>query len=521
MIDRAYLMSQDELSAEMIALIYARVSTRQQTEGTSLETQVEGCLKLAKEKGFTVPNELVFQEVGSGADPGRRLFLKVNSLVQDKRVRGVFINDPDRYSREPIFLEILSDMCKSAGVELFFVHGTSGTGVDQNLLRYLAGYVAKKERLKTLERTTQGKMRVLKKGRPPHGWGVGIYGYDYDKDDHKRSINASEASTVRRIFQMFAEGATFFAIAEDLNREGIPTKADKKWHLLTVRRILQNERYIGLDVYGKYRSFAVPGGKRKAVLRPKDEWAYITGFTPPILDKGLFDRVQERLEELGRTASRRHEGRPRYWLTGYIYCGKCGTRVHGATMHRTRRYYSCNGTRKTAWSPPTCDASYIPGDALEATVWKTLVEAVQSPDIVMLGVQEHVDIGQGLNEEITDLEAAIVELKNREKNLIQLMARSGVDTELVESELAPINAQRRAHENRIQQLRNTLSNRRKFGKAVGKVRRYALALTKNLEDMDVEGKIRALSVFNVKVTATAERFSIELFVDPSQGEKPQ
>ena len=110
----------------------------------------------------------------------------------------------------------------------------------------------------------------------------------------------------------------------------------------------------------------------------------------------------------------------------------------------------------------------------------------------------------------------IVNLTNQEKNLIRLMARAGVDDDLVESELAPVNAQRRAHENRIQQLRNTLSNKRKFGKAVGKVRRYALAVSENLEGLGVEGKIRTLSALNVKITVEKGKFSIDVFVDPNQ-----
>ena len=506
----------DEPGKVRFATIYARVSTPQQREGTSWETQVGACREDATKNNFVVPEQYIFEEVGSGADPARPLFLKFNSLIESGRIQAVFIYDPDRYSREPIILEILSEMCDAANVELHFIHGTSGTGMDQNLMRYLEGYVAKKERLKILLRTSEGKARVLESGRPPHGWGVGIYGYEYDRDTKKRSINTSEASTVRQIFQWFADGLSLFAIAEKLQESGIPTKANKRWHHLTVNRILRNERYIGLDVYGKYRSFAVPGGGRRVELRPKEEWKFLTGFTPPILDGDLFNRVQELLAQMDRTSSRRNTDRPRYWLTGYTYCGKCGSRVHGSMVRKNRRYYSCRATRKTEWSPPTCDERYIPADELEGSVWRTMVETVQTPGVVMLGIQDHVDVGQDLNQEIRDLEDAVANLTNQEKNLIRLMALGGVDKSLVESELQPINSQRMAHENRIQQLRNTLSNRRKFGKAMGRVRRYARAFGANLEGMDVEGKIKTLSVLDAKITAVRGRFSIELHVDPNQ-----
>ena len=104
---------------------------------------------------------------------------------------------------------------------------------------------------------------MLKKGRPPHGWGVGIYGYDYIREIQTRIINESEAFIVRRTFESCVGGESYFQIAERLHKEGIPTKANKTWHGLTIRRILHNQTYTGLDVYGKMRSYAVPGGKRK------------------------------------------------------------------------------------------------------------------------------------------------------------------------------------------------------------------------------------------------------------------
>ena len=149
-------------------------------------------------------------------------------------------------------------------------------------------------------------------------------------------------------------------------------------------------------------------------------------------------------------------------------------------------------------------------------MWKALAETVQSPSVLMLGIQDHVDVGQGLNREISDLEAAIIELKTQEKNLIQLMARTGVDPELVEGEMTPITRQRRAHQNRIQQLRSILSNKRKFGKAVGVIKQHARALRANLEVADTEGKIRTLAAFDVKVTAVGLKFTLNLSVDSNQ-----
>ena len=510
-----YLMTREELNEAMIGIIYARVSTRQQEkDGTSLDTQVEECLELAERNGIHVPAENILKEQGSGADPMRALFLVFNEAIEKRRVDAAILYDTDRYAREPLYIEILAEICELAGVELYILKGTSGIGVDQNLLRYLEGYVAKKERIKTLSRTANGKMAVLRQGRPPLGWGLGIYGYDYSKDTKTRTINENEAFVVRKIFKNFVNGESYFQIAETLELEGIPTKQNKKWWGLTIRRMVRNQTYTGLDIYGQVRSYAVPGGKRKLQRRPEKEWIYVTGFTPPIIDKDLFDRAQERVAVEARTYSRRSEGRPRYWLSGYISCSKCGGAVSGTTLNRKYRYYQCRATKKTVGQPPTCNAKYIRANELEKAVWEKIVETLQNPQILILGLQDHIDLGQGLSKEIQDLEESIAALMAREQNLIHLMSIEGIDIGLVESELAPAGAQRRAQEGRLQQLQNILSNKRKFAKSMSQMRQYSLALHNNLESLDTDGKIRTLAAFNVKVTAVKGKFSIGVLVDP-------
>ena len=95
-------------------------------------------------------------------------------------------------------------------------------------------------------------------------------------------------------------------------------------------------------------------------------------------------------------------------------------------------------------------------------MWEKIIETLQSTQIVTLGMQDQVDLGQDMSEEIRDLEQSIAALIVREQNLIKMMSVEGIDNVLVESELAPINAQRRAQENRLQQLLNILSNRKKL-----------------------------------------------------------
>ena len=69
----------------------------------------------------------------------------------------------------------------------------------------------------------------------------------YDKDAEGRLIiNPEQAETVKRIFREYLEGASCQQIARGLEHDGIPTGRGKsRWHDSTIRKILENEKYMG------------------------------------------------------------------------------------------------------------------------------------------------------------------------------------------------------------------------------------------------------------------------------------
>lgn len=72
------------------ALIYPRVSTDEQAEhGTSLDTQIVECLKLARAEGYTVPESFIFREQASGATLDRPRLAEVRELVRTGQVGAV------------------------------------------------------------------------------------------------------------------------------------------------------------------------------------------------------------------------------------------------------------------------------------------------------------------------------------------------------------------------------------------------------------------------------------------------
>lgn len=70
-------------------------------------------------------------------------------------------------------------------------------------------------------------------------------GYDKDEDGHL-IINPEQAEIVKRIFREYLEGKSCKKIAQGLERDGILTSRGKaKWHDTSIRKILENEKYMG------------------------------------------------------------------------------------------------------------------------------------------------------------------------------------------------------------------------------------------------------------------------------------
>jgi DNA invertase Pin-like site-specific DNA recombinase len=69
----------------------------------------------------------------------------------------------------------------------------------------------------------------------------------YTKDENKQLvIDPKGAEVVKRIYREYLEGASLLQIARGLEADGILTAAGKaKWRPETLKKILQNEKYIG------------------------------------------------------------------------------------------------------------------------------------------------------------------------------------------------------------------------------------------------------------------------------------
>ena len=496
----------------MKAAFYGRQSTQQQADGTSMDTQETACLTLAATLGYEVPPELVCREIWSGADLERPVLSGLRMLAQASGFDALLVYSPDRLSRDPLHLLTLLKEFAECGVQLHFVQGVSDNTPEGQLLMYVQGYAAQRERNEITERTRRGKEAVARLGRLPMGVGAGIYGYDYDPVKKARTVNEAEAAVVRQIFSMAAQGMSIYRICLTLNERGVQTKQGRKWRFCGLNRILRNSAFIGVNYFGERRARKVSGGKQVVTYRPKSEAIRIEGFTPPLISRELFDRVQEQLKV---RQSKVTKSTRRFLLTGFARCLKCGAPVVGASSTPSYRYYRCNASVKTATGPRSCQARSIPADDFEAVVWRRVSKAIRNPAVLVAELKSHFETGGGdIGQAMSKLKQEVEDLRGQQRRLIDLRQRDMVDQEILEGQLAPLKMLSDEKQSELRVLEAQVREQGDIGEMERRIVKVCEDVSDKLDSMDFDGKRAAMGAFGVKVVASRDSLSINLVVSP-------
>ena len=211
------------------------------------------------------------------------------------------------------------------------------------------------------------------------------YGYKKDENNRNRLVpDLYAAGVVKEIFRMKLHGMSQSAIADRLNVQGIlspmeykhslgiriqdnfKTHEQAEWSSMSVRRILENEVYVGTLVQGKH---STPNHKIKKIMdKPEEEWVRIEDSHEPVISKREFAIVQRLLGMDTRTSPNEEEV---YVLSGFAVCADCGAPMIKRNVPaggKVYSYYICSKNVATK----ECGAHRISKDKLESLVFDVL-----------------------------------------------------------------------------------------------------------------------------------------------------
>ena len=295
----------------------------------------------------------------TGMNYDRPDYIRMMADLQENRINCIIVKDISRLGRHFVLTsELVERTLPEMGVRLICVNDNydsldklSNTAALMLPLKMVMNDSYAKDISVKIRSSISAKMHTGEflpaNGSIPYGYLRNTQGVTYD-------IDPETAPIVDRIFRMRAQGDGFNTIARALNSEGVPspgklrflrgiTRADKYedavWIRGTIRKITQDEVYIGKRIHGRLKRDRI-GRDKKAC--PKEDWLIIENAHPPIIDKELFDNVQEvNKKELERLASYQQRTRPekdyRKILYKKVYCADCGRLMHATFGYSRKR----------------------------------------------------------------------------------------------------------------------------------------------------------------------------------------
>lgn len=493
--------------------MYARVSTDEQRQGHTIESQIAELERFAAEKGWAAT--AIYKDEGwSGAILARPELDRLRDDVAKGLFDAVLINDVDRLARNVSHLGIIKCDLEQQGIKVIFRKLPAESSPTHNLLVNILGSFAEFERELIADRTRRGrrhKVEVRKQfigAIPPYGF-IYVPKASSSGKEGRLELSDEEAEVVRCIYQWAdEEGLSAHKVVERLNRMKMPTrKGGPKWQKSSVLRILRSEVYAGVWYYNKFKKSypRLPPGRngQKTELRrrPKVEWIPLA--LPEhlrIIDRNQWERVQRQLDR--NIAFSPRNARHQYLLKGLVQCGGCGARYIGDPSHGMF-YYRC--LARCRRSPA------IKEDFLNDTVWSAVREALQNPNLIaeqVEGLREKLaESGKRSIGPLRSIERTFHQLDKEESRILEAYRLEILSQEQLRQELEKIQAKRTLLESRKRELEEAVP---RIPAAVLRqsLRTYCKAVSTKMETMDFDDKQKLLRMLVRRVDFESERVKI-------------
>jgi len=310
--------------------LYARVSSEQQNEARTIESQIADLRTRIAATGVALPAELEFVDNGySGATLIRPALERLRDVAAAGGIDHLYVHCPDRLARNYAHQVLLLEEFLRAGVEVIFLNREVGQTPEDQLLLQVQGMIAEYERAKILERSRRGKRHGAQVGKISVLSGA-PYGYRYVSKQEGAGeahfeVVWEEARVVRQVFEWVGrDRCSIGEVRRRLEAAKERTRTGKTvWDRATIGGMLHNPAYKGEAAFGK--TVIEPlrprlRAQRGRSLQPKhayshrdvssEQWMSIP--VPALVDAALFDAVAEQLQENRQRARVPQRGRSIY-----------------------------------------------------------------------------------------------------------------------------------------------------------------------------------------------------------------
>ncbi|WP_195199084.1 recombinase family protein [Faecalispora jeddahensis] len=317
----------------------------------------------------------------TGTDTNREGFQKLLSDIYAKKVNCVIVKDLSRLSRN---YTDAGSLIENLFVQMNVRFISLAEGIDSylypdsisNLIVPITNVINDNFCYQTSKKIRQVFDYKRRNGKFIGGFAA--YGYMKNpKDKNALVVDEEAAEVIKNIYAWFLDGMSKNAIVHTLNSHGILCPSEYKkskglnyqnpsaemkpmWSFKTVNDILKNRLYIGDMVQGRQRVKSYKIHTQEQV--PESEWYIVENTHEPIIDRAVFEKVQQLRKRDTRTAPRKKK---LYLFSGFLHCADCGKAMSRSQVKGTV-YYFCRTYKDQ--SKTACTKHSIKHNRLEAAV---------------------------------------------------------------------------------------------------------------------------------------------------------
>lgn len=378
------------------AVLYLRVSSKEQMEGSSIETQERICTDYALRNEYEI--DRIFTEKGESAKTADRTELK--NLLEyvsknHKELFGVIVYKVDRLTRSALDHATLKLYFNQRGLRLFSAtESLEDTPVGRWVENMLAG-TAQFDNEVRAERCKIGMMAAVKAGR--YVWKAPI---GYKNTGGKGTSNLildtpKMVKLVRKAWDYIDTGYAPEEARKAITKDGLRGQSGKPVSKSNFHRMIRNKVYIGI-----IEKFGLS----------------VVGNFKPLVAYDLFQRVQERLQKNGRNMPVYKVDNEDFPLRGLVTCSHCNQRMTASwSSGRSKKYayYRCK----------FCKRVNIKRDDLESSFIKLLKEhsyKAELKEMLVKAIEANLEYkAQGNKARVIELEKQMLQLKAKEKQIVE------------------------------------------------------------------------------------------------------
>ena len=417
---------------------YCRVSTETEEQNSSYEVQVAHYTEFIKKNNeWEIAGIFADDDISGTNTKKREEFNRMIDECMEGKIDLVITKSISRFARNTLDCLKYIRQLKEKNIAVFFEKENINTmdAKGEVLLTIMASLAQQESqslsqnvKLGLQYRYQQGKVQVNHKR---------FMGYTKDEDGNL-IIVPEEAEIIKRIYREYLEGKSLAGIGRDLEKDGILTAAGKpKWRPETIKKILNNEKYIGDALLQKTITVDFLTKKRVKNEGHLPQY-YVENSHEAIIPKELFLQAQEELHRRNNiytgTDKNKRIYSSKYALSTITFCGDCGD------IYR-RTYWNVHGRKEIVWrcvtrieqGPKVCKSRTVKEGDLYDAVMIAINRLLAGGDNMIKTLEEniHAVIGDTTEYKISEINTL---LEEKQKELISL-ANKGKDYEPLADEI--------------------------------------------------------------------------------------